>query len=86
MPKWLIVLLCLVAVLACIGEVRQAVMKWFKKHPALTRPALILAAAAIVLYILINPITILFLILLAIAAGFSAFLDPKTYTKKKLRD
>jgi hypothetical protein len=58
------------------------VMNWLKTHPVFIGPALTLAAIAAVLYLLIDPITVLFLAVIALAAGLAAFFDPKTYSRK----
>jgi hypothetical protein len=58
------------------------VMDWFKTHPSFVGPALTLVAIAAVLYLFIDPITALFLAVIALAAGFAAFFDPKTYSRK----
>jgi hypothetical protein len=58
------------------------VMNWLKTHPAFIGPALTLVAIAAVLYLFIDPITVLFLAAFALVAGLAAFLDPKTYFRK----
>jgi hypothetical protein len=58
------------------------VMNWFKTHPVFIGPALTLVAIAAVLYLLIDPITVLFLAVIALVAGLAAFFDPKTYSRK----
>ncbi|KRR29628.1 hypothetical protein CQ13_38415 [Bradyrhizobium retamae] len=58
------------------------VMNWLKTHPVLIGPALVLVAIAAVLYLLIDPFTVLFLAAIALVAGLAAFFDPKTYSRK----
>jgi|UPI00047F8173 energy-converting hydrogenase Eha subunit E len=82
MPKWLVVIVGLVATAACIPEVRNRVINSLKMHPALVGPALTLLAIAAVLYLFIDPITVLFIAAIALVAGLAALLDPKTYSRK----
>lgn len=72
MPKWLIVVVGLVSVAGYIPEVRKSVIKWLKTHPALIGPALTLVAIAALLYLIIDPIFVLFLAVVALVAGFAA--------------
>ena len=60
----------------------RKIVNWFKAHPVFIGPALTLVAIAAVLYSFIDPITVLLLAVLALAAGFAAFIDPKTYSRK----
>jgi uncharacterized membrane protein YccC len=57
------------------------IMNWLKAHPMFIGPALTLVAIAAALYLFIHPITVLLLAILALAAGFAAFIDPKTYSR-----
>lgn len=82
MPKWLIVVLDLVAVAAWIPDVRNAVINWLKAHPVVIGPALTLAAIVAVLCVFSDPVSVVFLAVIAIVAGFAALLDPKTYSRK----
>lgn len=86
MPKWLVAVIFLIGVAASISEVRTAVTNWMKGHPALFGPALIFAAIAVLLFAFVKPFILLFVMLLAIAAGISTVLDPKTYSTRKPPD
>jgi hypothetical protein len=58
------------------------VINWLKTHPAFIGPALTLVAIAAFLYLLIDPITVLFIAVIALVAGLAAFFDPKSYSRK----
>ena len=58
------------------------VMNWLKTHPAFIGPALTSVAIAAVLYLFIDPITVLFLAAIALVAGLAACFYPKTYSRK----
>jgi hypothetical protein len=58
------------------------VMNWLKIHPAFIGPALALVAIAAVFYLLIDPLSVLFLAAVVLVAGLAAFFDPKTYSRK----
>lgn len=57
-------------------------LTWFRSHPLLIGPALLLVSIAAVLYLFIDPITVLFVAVISLAAGFAALVDPKTYSRK----
>ena len=58
------------------------VLDWFRSHPVLIGPALLLTSIAAVLYLFIDPIAVLFVAAISLAAGFAALVDPKTYSRK----
>lgn len=58
------------------------VVNWFKAHPVLIGPALVLVTVAALVYLFIDPVTVLLLAVLALVAGFAAFIDPRTYSRK----
>jgi hypothetical protein len=58
------------------------VINWLKTHPAFVGPALTLVAIAAFLYLLIDPITVLFIAIIALAATLAAFLDPTSCSRK----
>jgi hypothetical protein len=58
------------------------VLDWFKSHPIFIGPALLLIAIAAVLYLFIDPVTVLVVAVIALTAGFAALVDPKTYSNK----
>lgn len=82
MPKWLVVIVGLVTAASCIPEVRNRVIYSLKRHPALVGPALTLLAIAAVLYLFIDPISVLFVAVIALVAGLAALFDPKTYSRR----
>lgn len=57
-------------------------LDWFRSHPVLIGPALLLTSIAAVLYLFIDPITVLFVVVISLTAGFAALVDPKTYSRK----
>lgn len=57
-------------------------LDWFRSHPVLIGPALLLTSIAAVLYLFIDPITVLFIAVISLTAGFAALVDPKTYSRK----
>ena len=61
------------------------IVNWLRAHPVFIGPALTLAAVFAALYLLIDPVTVLFFAVLALAGGFAAFIDPKTYSRKVAR-
>jgi hypothetical protein len=62
------------------------VINWLRTHPAFIGPALAVAAIAALLYLFIDPISVLFFAIIALVAGFAAFFDPKTYFRKPPTD
>jgi len=82
MPKWLVVIVALLAAAAYIPRVRKGVTHWLKAHPAFIGPVLILVGIATVLYLFIDPTTVLFLGAVAVVSGLAAFFDPKTYSSR----
>lgn len=58
------------------------VLDWFRSHPILIGPALLLTSIGAVLYLFIDPIAVLFVAVISLAAGFAALVDPKTYSRK----
>ncbi|WP_024340345.1 hypothetical protein [Bradyrhizobium japonicum] len=58
------------------------VLDWFRSHPVLIGPALLLTSIAAILYLFIDPITVLFVAIIFLTAGFAALVDPKTYFRK----
>ncbi|MET4390955.1 hypothetical protein ABIB73_006742 [Bradyrhizobium sp. F1.4.3] len=61
------------------------VLDWFRSHPVLIGPALLLTSIAAVLYLFIDPITVLFVAVISLTAGFAALVDPKAYSRKPPR-
>ena len=82
MPKWLVVLVALLAATAYIPQVRHRVIDWLKTHPTLIGPALTVVGIVAVLYLFIDPTTVLFLAVVAVISGLAAFLDPRTYPRR----
>ncbi|MEY9125214.1 hypothetical protein ABIA03_002475 [Bradyrhizobium yuanmingense] len=82
MPKWLVVLVALLAATAYVPQVRHSVINWLKTHPALIGPALTVAGILAVLYLFIDPTTILFLAVVAVVSALAAFFDPRTYSSR----
>lgn len=82
MPKWLVVLVALLAATAYIPRVRHGAINWLKTHPVLIGPALTIAGIMAVVYLLIDPTTVLFLAVVAVVSGLAAFFDPRTYSSR----
>ena len=82
MPKWLVVLVALLAATAYIPHVRQRVINGLKSHPALIGPALSVVGIVAVLYLFIDPTNFLFLAVVAVVSGLAAFFDPRTYSSR----
>ncbi|MGY3035083.1 hypothetical protein ACVIIV_004253 [Bradyrhizobium sp. USDA 4354] len=82
MPKWLVVIVALLAAAAYIPRVRNGVIHWLKAHPAFIGPVLIVVGIATVLYLFIDPTTVLFLVAVAVVSGLAALFDPKTYPSR----
>ena len=82
MSKWFVVLVALFAAAAYIPQVRNRVINWLKTHPAFIGPALTVAGIAAVLYLFIDPTTVLFFAAVAVVSGLAAFIDPRTYSSR----
>jgi hypothetical protein len=57
-------------------------LDWLKSHPVFVGPALLLIAIAAVLYLFIDPVTVLIVAVVALTAAFAALVDPKTHSRK----
>jgi hypothetical protein len=69
--------------LGCVNDVVVLkIVNWLRAHPVSIGPALTLAVVFAALYLLIDPVTVLLFAVLALAGGFAAFIDPKTYSRK----
>jgi hypothetical protein len=72
-----------------LGRVNEVVVlkivNWLRAHPVFVGPALTLAAVFAALYLLVDPVIVLLFAVLALAGGFVAFIDPKTYLRKVAR-
>jgi hypothetical protein len=82
MSKWLVVLVALLAATAYIPQVRNRMINWLKTHPAFIGPALTVVGIAAVLYLFIDPTTVLFLAAVAVVSALAGFFDPKTYSSR----
>lgn len=82
MSKWLLVLVALLAAAAYIPQARNGVISWLKTHPAFIGPALTVVGIAAVLYLFIDPTTVLFLAAVAVVSGLAAFFDPRMYSSR----
>jgi hypothetical protein len=61
----------------------RKIMNWLRARPVFIGPTMTLVAIAAAFYLLIDPVTVLLLAILALTAGFAAFIDPKTYSRKR---
>ena len=82
MPKWLVILIALLSATAYIPQVRNRVIDWLKTHPALIGPALTIVGIVAVLYLFVDPTTVVFLAIVAVVSGLAAFFDPRTYSSR----
>jgi hypothetical protein len=63
----------------------RKIVTWLKAHPVFIGPTVVLVAALAAIGFFIDPITVAFLAVIALAGGFAALIDPKTYSRSPRR-